>query len=178
MARLEAGPGTKQQNWERVSKLVADIEPTQPIDGSVRDIVTAMNLLGIETVDSCGGHRIRREVQGPVVVFVNRKVQAEGEGTRYERLSVHEHAKKMRKYLEEFYEKRRVRSGSRLIVQERDRFGYMYNQGNEHRMFTWYGPKRVVGRIELYLYQRQIEQFGNFLKEKYLASSDEFSSAE
>ena len=177
MGRLEVGSGTRQERWTQMSNLVAGIEPSQPIDPPVRDVISGLNLFGIETSQCCGGHRDWRIYQGPIVIFFNPRVINPGEEDRYwvtadRFLDVTEQASQVQGYLDEFYTNLSTSGDNQLVVKNRGKSGWIYNRGNLGRLFQDDGPRRRIGPITLRRYQRQMKLFGNFLHEKYLSSEE------
>ncbi len=190
MSRLEAGQA--QRNWRQRSAQVAGFRP--PLDSPVTDVVVALNLFGIETFSACGGHRDRRPLQGPFISYLEGNVSASGyTGDRdihFLQTNVLKPSEgngssdRVKSYLAEFYATRRVPSRSGLVLASDENGGVIFNQGNRERIlplegeidyidysyFGYSGPRRRIGRIDLFLYRRQMQQFGSFLKEQYFNS--------
>ncbi|HZE87721.1 MAG TPA: hypothetical protein VE090_05985 [Methylomirabilota bacterium] len=182
-AKYELSP--KEHHWQEFAKRVSLYDPRQPIDLSVRDAVIGLNLLGIKTSSCCGGHRDYRPLQGPYISFWEKayptKCEIGDKAYSEKYISVDE----IDGYLKEFYLTQRVNENPRLVVYRvyrESKGGIIFNQGNKERILPdeksrYYDrPSKRVGRRDLSAYKRQMEEFGKFLREKYITSLGENST--
>ncbi len=152
------------------------------IDEKIEGLVSALNLLGIRTTGSCEGHA---DYGCPAPwVKVTAEEDADNEGI----------LEKFRTLLREFYENRDVNSEVRISIDDSANFGFwIYNGGDAYKKWRANGRERVIRREmgekvpkevippkeqavraeRLPIYQKEMDVFRSFLKEKLRLSPRE-----
>ena len=152
------------------------------VDEKIKELVLALNFLGIRTTGSCEGH-VDRSCPVPWV-----KVAAEKDKDNKVLLE------KTRALLDEFYKDREVEQDERISIDGSANFGFwIYSGGEAYKKWRADGRERVIRREggeevlkevispeeqvirakKLPTYQKEMDVFRDFLKEKLPSGSGE-----
>lgn len=169
----------KEKRLKEIEKEVENIADAEgrPIDPGIKETVIALKALEFPTCQSCEGHPAERpeeiEVKGhqsraPWVWIESPgpKNLKESESTQKEwKRENLKHQSKMIELLDEFYKDREVAFDVRLHIESRGIYGAfaITNQGAD----AVEGLPQVEQKEKRLVYQKEMQKFSDFLKEKY-----------
>jgi len=176
----ESGKSEKEIAWENERTKTDGIKDRLDlgVDEAIKEAVTAFRIHGFTTSQSCEGHR-HEEIDGEKddhgASFPWIEIYApEPEGWEESEEKKKEWAKanleqqqKMTIYLEEFYKNRKVLFDARLTFDPIGIFGGFRVQSFGARMIELLPREKQLEKLELY--RKEINDFAEFLKEKYFS---------
>jgi len=155
--------------WEKQIALLDRIEGWPPIDGNIKETIAALNINGIPTLASCGGHMLQERHTGdtPYPWVLISSQNREGENLSHGALQ---------SLLVEFYKGRQTEDDIRLEVSG-DNHGQIslasaINEDLLERLAEGkLTQKEKEGFIEKLPHrQKEMEDFGQFLKSRFFAA--------
>jgi hypothetical protein len=176
----ESGKSEKEIAWKNERAKTDEIKDRLDlgVDEAIKEAVTAFRIHGFTTSQSCEGHKhegINEEKDDHGTSFPWIEIYApEPEGWKESEEKKKEWAKtnleqqrKMMTYLEEFYRDRKVLFDARLTFDPIGVFGGFRVQSFGARIIELLPREEQLEKLELY--RKEINDFAEFLKEKYFA---------
>lgn len=167
----------RKAEWETARKKVDTIVDKLGlgIDEGIKDFVATLNAMGIPTTSSCAGHT-NEDDEGFAIPYIEiytprpRDWREDPDAQKHWTLSNQKESEKLLPLLNQFYENRAVKEDVRIDIHPMGLFGGFRLQSTIKKR----GP---IPQDENYYtkatenvreYQKEMEDFGNFLKEKFL----------
>ncbi|MBU1089165.1 hypothetical protein KKC08_03730 [Patescibacteria group bacterium] len=172
----------KRLNWIDTEREVGEMKDVvgKPVERKIKPVVVGLRARGINTHDSCGGHLNRGgvaprvSVGGPNLrVLATRHWEQLDKGLLGVEIAreMEEERKRERLKIEplvrEYNETRNVPDDTRLVVR-RDALGSDRIESFGVPAFEQSGGLGIGKRIKVKEYQKEMNEFGRFLKKKFL----------
>lgn len=171
----------KQKEWEKQIAFLREIEEDPSMDENIIETIAALNLNGIHTVASCGGHAVQERHTGDSPfpwVLIAPSSEQEDQSPEAQQDRDREKCIELKANLEallaEFYKDRQVEEDDKLRIgdEEPDQFSLSslidtnFNTRLADGELTEEEKKDLVGKLPKR--QQEMKDFGQFLKSKFL----------
>ncbi len=167
----------KQSLWEQQVTSLSETEDSLPIDENIKEAIVALNVHGIHTIASCGGHITEERHTGdslfPWILISN--IDQKGDDEDQNRSDIALLHSKLKAFLVEFYNGRQTEEGSRLKIDDVQYGEFILsskvdedsNEENKSRELTKEEKNDLVAKLSKR--QQEMKDFGQFLKSKFLS---------
>lgn len=160
----------KQILWEKQITFLNEIEGWPPIDENIKETIAALNMNGVRTAASCGGHMVDERHTGDTPfpwILIDSPDQSEGQ-------VLHSKAEAL---LAEFYDNRKAEDDIRLKVGDAQDGQFHLSSLTDEDLLARLANGKLTEEeksdlaAKLPKRQQEIEDFGQFLKSRFFAGS-------